>query len=402
MLSIFLAAVVSAAPINLGVVLGQNSGVVDTSDQEQWCVEQARLDVSAELAAAGGRYSLNLTTVYAGEESDASTTLAFLKQSAGGGAGYVVGAYVSEDTLKAISPSLAALGLLLLAPASGLPRPDWPDYPEVLRLWPNDRWQASLLVQRCHETHDERFIIFARDDLSGKAFSNGLLSMIPGGSSSVLGGIQYYKPTLGPASYTATLSNLRDAISTAVVPTVAFICDCGSDEISQIMDTMHSLGWPTVRTHFYLTDRATPTRSVVALPNRTAFAASMRTSGLLSHIPTNNNPSFSSLHDRWRLAGHTTSLFASALSSYDAVRIAALASMTMGGGNTTSAPGLRTAAAVVANQSWGASGMMTLDSSGDLYRAVYDVYAVDEDKGWLVVDTIDARTNASLSMKACM
>ena len=74
------------------------------------------------------------------------------------------------------------------------------------------------------------------------------------------------------------------------------------------------------------------------------------------------------------------------------MRIAALASVVVGGGNTTGAPALPAAVALVANQTWGASGMMALDAEGDLYRAVYDVYAVDADAGWGVVgEPVDGR-----------
>ena len=156
---------------------------------------------------------------------------------------------------------------------------------------------------------------------------------------------------------------------------------------------MGAMRWPSERTRLYLTDRATPTRSVVALPNRTAFAASLRTTGILPHIPADDNPTYASLAARWRRDGHATPLFASALSSYDAVRLAALASGFIGGGDTTGAAGLRDAAVSVADQYWGASGMMTLDALGDLYRAVYDVYKVDGDAGWQIVGLVDARNH---------
>ena len=60
---------------------------------------------------------------------------------------------------------------------------------------------------------------------------------------------------------------------------------------------------------------------------------------------------------------------------------------------TVGAPGLTSAVASTANQSWGASGMMALDGVGDLYRALYDEYAVDAASGWSVVgEPIDGRS----------
>ena len=170
------------------------------------------------------------------------------------------------------------------------------------------------------------------------------------------------------------------------------MCNCGPDEISDIVDAMDSNRWPIAKTRLILTDRSTPTRSVVATPSRRAFAAALKTSGVLSHLPTVNNPSYSRLAKRWAAIGQTGSLFASALSAYDAVRIAALTAVIAGGGATVNATGLTAAVAGVADQHWGASGMMALDESGDLYRAVYDVYEVDGEKGWRVVGApVDAR-----------
>lgn len=151
---------------------------------------------------------------------------------------------------------------------------------------------------------------------------------------------------------------------------------------------------PTAKTVFMLTDRATPTRSVVATPARRAFAARLGTSGVLSALPTRGNPAYSGLADRWRSAGFSTSLFASACSLYDAVLIAAQASLLMGGGATTGTKGaLRSAINTTAKYFNGASGAMALDEAGDLDRAEYDVYAVNANSGWGV-------TNASINARA--
>ena len=161
-----------------------------------------------------------------------------------------------------------------------------------------------------------------------------------------------------------------------------------------ILDQMAAMGWPTARTAFTLTDRATPTRSVVSEPTRRAFAASMDTRGVLPHIATSANPAYASLWARWSASGQNTSLFASALSAYDALRIAARArTLLSADAPTVGAPGLTSAVASTANQSWGASGVMTLDGVGDLYRALYDEYAVDAASGWSVVgEPIDGRS----------
>ena len=383
-------------PLNVGVILGQDNRTADTSDQEQWAVQQAASDVSAMLAATASRFSLQLSTVFTGEDKGSPAALAavqnFLQTSSESGAGIIVGAYLSESALLAIRSSLDSLGLTLLAPASGLPTLPAPRE-QILRLWPNDKQQARAFTSALL-ANATAVALLSRDDVSGRAFASMLASELSGRSLLLPGGGPfYYNASEGVRSFAPHLAQIERAIAASAAPAISFVCDCGSDEIAAILDAMSGHGWPnTTKTRFYLTDRATPTRAVVATPQRRAFAAALRTTGVLSHLPTANNPTYAALAARWRAAGQRSSLFASALSSYDAVRIAALASIVVGGANTTRAAGLRAAAVSVADQAWGASGMMALDEHGDLYRAVYDVYTVTEAAGWQVVGPpIDAR-----------
>ena len=386
--------VAATTPLKIGVILGRDNRTSDTSDQEQWAVEQARLDVAAELEKSGGRYSIQLSTVFTGEDSESPEALLavrqFLKTSSANGVGLVVGAYLSESSLLAVRGSLEPLGLTLLAPASGLPVLP-PPRDRVLRFWPNDKWQAEVLASVVRRNGTRAAVVLSRDDLTGRALATRLASALP----TVLlphGGPLFYNATLGAASYGPLLDHLRKVIEKTPHDKVAFVCNCGPDEISSIVDAMDSNRWPIAKTRLILTDRSTPTRSVVATPSRRAFAAALNTSGVLSHLPTVNNPSYSRLAKRWAAIGQTGSLFASALSAYDAVRIAALTAVIAGGGATVNATGLTAAVAGVADQHWGASGMMALDESGDLYRAVYDVYEVDGEKGWRVVGApVDAK-----------
>ena len=52
----------AATPIRIGLVLGAKPGgglgYPRTSDQEVWATQQAKVDIDAELAAAGGQWSL--------------------------------------------------------------------------------------------------------------------------------------------------------------------------------------------------------------------------------------------------------------------------------------------------------------------------------------------------------
>ena len=379
MLVVSLAVAASAVPLRVGVILGRNHGTVDTSDQEQWAVEQARLDVVSELAKAGGHFTLQLSTVFTGEDAESPLALAavrhFLQLSSANGTGIIVGAYLSETSLLAIRALLAPLGLTLLAPASGLPTLPSPRE-RILRFWPSDKWQSDVLA---HVVHHRAAVLLSRDDLTGRALSTSLATSL---GSALLHAPLYYNATLGARSYGPLLDKIRFLIGRAAEPTVAFVCNCGPDEIANILDAMNSSRWPISQTSLVLTDRATPTRSIVAVPSRKMFAAAVNTTGVLSHLPT-TSPSYMALAARWRGRGQSGSLFASALSAYDAVRIAALASVLVDG-STVNASGLPEAARGVADQHWGASGMMTLDAEGDLYRAVYDRYVVDADKGWRV------------------
>ena len=107
--------VAATTPLKIGVILGRDNRTSDTSDQEQWAVEQARLDVAAELEKSGGRYSIQLSTVFTGEDSESPEALLavrqFLKTSSANGVGLVVGAYLSEGSLLAVRGSLEPLGL---------------------------------------------------------------------------------------------------------------------------------------------------------------------------------------------------------------------------------------------------------------------------------------------------
>ena len=380
-------AAASGAVIRLGVVLGEGSqyGKPRTSDQEVWATQQAQSDAEAELAGAGGAWSLEVSVVYTGEASNTSVVEKFMHTCHDSQVAIVVGAYVSEETALAISPLAASLGLGLVLPASGLPT--LPERSHVVRLWTNDHWQARILAAKVVATE---VVILYRDDVSGKGLVDEFKTTY-GGDVRLTSS---YNASLGAGGLAAPLAAIKAAIEQrAGDERVTFLCHCGSDEMPAILDTMASMTWPTDRTSFVLTDRATPTRSVVSVDARRAFAASMGTRGVLPHIATDGNPLCESLWERWTASGQNTSLFASALSAYDAVRIATRATMLLGAvESSVGAPGLTTAIASTANQTWGASGMMGVDGVGDLYRATYDEYAVSEADGWQVVgEPIDGR-----------
>ena len=56
--------------MRVGVILGRDNRTLDTSDQEQWAVEQARADVARALGASGGRFALALSLVFTGEDGE--------------------------------------------------------------------------------------------------------------------------------------------------------------------------------------------------------------------------------------------------------------------------------------------------------------------------------------------
>ena len=388
--------IAAATPIRIGLVLGAKPGAENrsgglgyprTSDQEVWATQQAKVDIDAELSAAGGQWSLELTTVYAGEDVNTTLVEEFLLRCHGSGVGLVVGAYADEETVLAIAPLAATLGLSLLLPASGLP--SLPERSHVVRLWTNDHWQARVLAAKFL---GEKAVVLYRDDVGGASLVQELQAIYSG----TIATVNSYNASAGAAGLVAPLLAIQAALGPPPVhpERVSFLCHCGSDEVSLILDQMAAMGWPTARTSFLITDRATPTRSVVSEPARRAFAAAMDTRGVLPHIATSGNPAYASLWARWIASGQNTSLFASALSAYDALRIAARArTLLSADAPTVGAPGLTSAVASTANQSWGASGMMALDGVGDLYRALYDEYAVDAASGWSVVgEPIDGRS----------
>ena len=439
-----------ATEIRVGVVLGLNNNTLSssslrplTSDQEQWCTDRAEDDITTLLSAAGSHHTFRLDRVYAGEDADSpestAAVLGFIRGESAAGVGAVVGGYLSDATLLQVKATAAAAGVVLLASASGLPNLPAPRG-DVVRFWPNDEWQARVMVSRFRSKGINSVVVLSRDDVTGKGLTNSFVERWTAGAvetaghaGRLLAPVQWYngsdtqrKPWLarlpailaaiikeGPPRRKATSSpsasdNDNNNTSTqsttspspaSAAPTpakVGFVCNCGNEEVAAILDGMDALGWPVEATAFTLTDRSTPTRAVVAVPARKAFAASVGTSGTLSALPTAGNAAYASLAARWRGDGFETSLFASACSLYDAVQVAALASLAMGGGTTggdaRAAAELRATINTTAMFYNGASGAMALDASGDLERAFYDVYAVDGETGWSVVEAaVNAR-----------
>jgi ABC-type branched-subunit amino acid transport system substrate-binding protein len=395
-LTLLCAWVTSAAPIPLkiGVVLGLNNNTADTSDQEQWCFEQARSDISKELAASGAAFALETEVVFAGEDTESAAAIEtireFIVKCAGKGIGYFVGAYVSDVALLALKETADDNGMAMLMPACGLP--DFPAPREnVFRFWPNDRYQARVLADHIQVAQKaEAVVVMSRSDVTGVGLTSTFADLVGKG---LMGKVQWYNHSK-PDDYMSALKAILSEIDAAPgdLP-IGFLCNCGNEEVADILDAMKAMNWPAERTFFTLTDRATPTRSVAA-PVRRPFAASVHASGVLSHIPTQSNPAYERLFKRWRADGQTTSLFASAVASYDALRMAARASMLLGGGSTAGDLGkLAAALNATALDFWGVSGMMALDEHGDLYRAEYDVYALNSTDGWFVDGApVDAHT----------
>jgi hypothetical protein len=441
-----------ATEIRVGVVLGLNNNTLSsssssslrplTSDQEQWCADRAEDDITTLLSAAGSLHTFRLDRVYAGEDADSpestAAVLGFIRDESAAGVGAVVGGYLSDATLLQVKATAAAAGVVLLASASGLPGLPAPRG-DVVRFWPNDEWQARVMVSRFRSKGINSVVVLSRDDVTGKGLTNSFVERWTAGAvetaghaGRLLAPVQWYngsdtqqKPwlarlpailaaikegprrqrTSSPAASdnddnnsTSTKSTTSPSPASAASPPtkVGFVCNCGNEEVAAILDGMEALGWPVEATAFTLTDRSTPTRAVVAVPARKAFAASVGTSGTLSALPTAGNAAYASLAARWRGDGFETSLFASACSLYDAVQIAALASLAMGGGATggdaRAVAELRATINTTAMFYNGASGAMALDGSGDLERAFYDVYGVNGETGWSVMEAaVNAR-----------
>jgi hypothetical protein len=146
------ASVSSSTVIRVGVVLGVNNGSTHllhralTSDQEQWCANEAQRDFDSLLAAAQSPFTFQLDRVYAGEDSDSAASeavvLDFITAEAAAGVGAVVGGYMSDKTLLVAKTTAAKAGVVLLASASGLPVLP-PPRTAVVRFWPNDGWHAG-------------------------------------------------------------------------------------------------------------------------------------------------------------------------------------------------------------------------------------------------------------------
>lgn len=385
--------------ITIGCVLGLNytstlpsvGRRLATSDQEQWCFEQAKADVAQDLSSAGSSFQIQLEAVFSQSETaydDPALVLAFLDDMAAKGAAFVVGPRTS-DTLMAVAPRAQELGITLISPSSGLP--DLPSRDNIFRLWPTDDVQAEVLTGVLSDwgLTSPGIVFLSNDDTTGVGLTDSFLDFFKSAGGTLLLPPILYNTSTADLNWTATLAPVKKAIEDTKT-TIAVVCNCDADEIGDILDTMEALDWPADMTQLLLSDRSTPTR-LVADDSHRVFAASLNTSGVLPHIPINNNPAYTSLEERWETHGDTGNgtLFASALSTYDAIRMAARASMLLG---TTSRPtpaqllaDAKHAFNATALQTWGAGGMMAVNTQGDLLRSEYDVYDVDAVAGWRVV-----------------
>lgn len=375
----------AAEVLRVGVVLGSHNGSLvqwhpQTTDQEEWAALQAENDIKASFAAAGGRYQLALERCYAGDEEDPAKITDFLHSASSQGIRAVVGPRHSETLVKVIDVA-QKLDLILISPSSGLA--NLAESREGLfRLWPSDTSEAHVLAHVVKSlAHTNAAVALSKDDIGGRSLMQQFAQHFAG---KMLMPIQYYQESFN-------LQRIRDAIANAN-RSVAFVCNCEPGDIASILDEMARLKWPQA-TRLIATDRWTPTRSVAADPSRRAFAASLQTTGVLSSIPSKENPAFASLQQRWLAAGHATSIFASALATYDAIWLASrslLLSARTSANRTESWHQLMSSVNSTALLSWGASGQLALDTKGDLYRAMYDLYAVDKEQGWKVTGMVDA------------
>ena len=90
---------VAAPVITIGVVLGLNYSAgparraLATSDQEQWCFEQARADIAADLAGASSPVEARLVAAFSQTEAaydDARVVAALVERMAAANASCVV------------------------------------------------------------------------------------------------------------------------------------------------------------------------------------------------------------------------------------------------------------------------------------------------------------------------
>lgn len=380
--ALLLNSAIAACHLGIGVVLGLDNHTRThlgaTSDQEQWAQEQAEADITADLAAIESLCDVRVSVVFAGDSDDPELVSAFLRECADEGTHVVVGP-LSTGTLMAIADEALTLGTMLISPSSGLPNLPAPRH-HIFRLWPSDAKQAVAMDMLLLQEELNSAVLFSRGDTLGLGLAEAFENTFSG---------KFLIPTVtypdSSSDFHTLLAPVRAAVDAHQEGPVALVCNCDADEIVAIMDAMVDLGWPGMQTRMFVTDRATPTRAVVA-PENVHFAASVNMTGILSSLPT-HTPSYQTLLTRWRAGGQTTSIFASALSLYDGVRMAARTLLMLRDAEP-SLDKLQTAFRSTALQSWGASGMMTVGEDGDLVRGDYDVYAVDAETGWQVVGFI--------------
>ena len=236
---------------------------------------------------------MQLFTVFAGQVPDGNKIEAFLMQCQKDGAGMIVGAYMGDTNLLMLKDLAQQLGLVLLMPASGLPEIPAPRS-GVFRFWPNDKYQAKVLVHQIKQQKASKVVVLSGDDVNGQALIAELSKTI---KTDTRVSFQIppvlYNDSSARSNFSHQLETIRKAVSSLQTSeTAVFVCNCGPYDISPILDAMRaeSSKWKIDSLRLLLTDRSTPTRSVVADKQRQAFAAQLHTSGVLSHIQSASNP----------------------------------------------------------------------------------------------------------------
>ena len=219
-------ATTASIPIRLGVVLGADNSTTPrhhfsralTSDQEQWCALRAGEDAAARLASTPELFALEMTLLYAGSDADSNASAAkvssFIAASAARGAGIVIGGYMSDRTLLLVKDTAATLGVMLLAPASGLPVIP-PPRESVLRLWPADNYQANVLSKLALKRASAAVVLTANDAAS-MTLAKLFAQQFTAGGGTLAAPIASYNPPADPSRYELYTHNTSTLFCRAV------------------------------------------------------------------------------------------------------------------------------------------------------------------------------------------
>jgi branched-chain amino acid transport system substrate-binding protein len=373
--------------VTIGVLTETTDGLSAIGAQIGDAAQIAASNVNAWIKAndtswSGSIYFKVAVENYAGLSSTAMTQLGTFQTE---GITAVVGP-LDSSTLGAIYSTAASDGIVLISPSSTAVTLSGVS-PYVYRTVPNDGFQGLADAREMYQDGVRQLIIVYTNQAYGSGLANTTASRFTQLGGTVVAKIPYDPTTV---DFTSTLASMNQEYQTAVSnaggnKSEVAIQAIGYQEIGDMLTQAQSSYPQLLNTTqpWYGTDGESDSPAFVN-STYSAVSAEVRLPATF-YAPSNSS-------DSNLVCAATNALSATGCdpysqAAYDSVWLAADSILRCG---TTSGSCLSTSIGVVANESVGVTGPMTLGSDHDRVASSYDIYAVATVSGtvsWLLAGT---------------